>query len=65
MMNCYEGCENCENPICSCSNLTLNEDYLNCKADFGIKWTNCIVACDELAIKGLGCHHYFVDGHSL
>ena len=54
MMDCYEGCEDCDNPVCTCSDLSLNEDYQNCKSDIANKWLNCNIACGEPEIKGHG-----------
>ena len=54
MVDCYQGCENCDNPICTCFDLSENENYQNCKSDIGNKWINCFIACGQSEIIGSG-----------
>ena len=49
MANCYEGCSNCDNSICSCSaaNLSGNEDFQVCYAQVSTDHAECVAGCDD------------------
>ena len=60
---CYQGCEGCENKVCSCKvrlycsllsfkipfkHLDTNEDYKQCMSDIGDVFSACMLSCDNM-----------------
>ena len=54
MAECYDGCDECLNPICKCSEFDQNEDYINCSTGIALKLFQCMITCDQPNISGFG-----------
>ena len=48
LSGCYNGCEDCLNPICYCQDYQTDSDYKDCKFEVQDNLFECLLQCDNM-----------------